>query len=44
LFPDHEVTATGFDGAVLLLYPSRAYLPRRVWVVADFLKEKIGGL
>jgi DNA-binding transcriptional LysR family regulator len=44
LFPDHEVTATGFDGAVWLLYPSRAYLPRRVRVVADFLKAKIGGL
>jgi DNA-binding transcriptional LysR family regulator len=44
LFPDHEVTATGFDGAVWLLYPSRAYLPRRVRVVADFLKAKIGGI
>jgi DNA-binding transcriptional LysR family regulator len=42
LFPDHEVTASSFDSAAWLLYPSRAYLPRRVRAVADFLKSRIG--
>jgi DNA-binding transcriptional LysR family regulator len=41
LFPDLEATATNFDSAVWLLYPSRAYLPRRVRAVIDFLKTKI---
>lgn len=38
LFPDHEVTAGSFDSAVWLLYPSRAYLPRRVRAVVEFMK------
>jgi DNA-binding transcriptional LysR family regulator len=41
LFPDHEVTAGQFDSAVWLLYPTRVYLPRRVRVVVDFLKERL---
>lgn len=41
LFPNHEVTAANFEApAVWLLYPSRAYLPLKVRVFADFLKEK----
>jgi len=41
LFPDHDVTAANFEApAVWLLYPSRAYLPLKVRVFADFLKEK----
>lgn len=41
LFPALEATATDFDSAVWLLYASRAYLPRRVRAVADFLKARI---
>jgi DNA-binding transcriptional LysR family regulator len=40
LFPTHEATAAGFDGAAWLLYPSRAYVPRRVRAVVEFFKER----
>ena len=43
LFPQHEVSATGFDSAVWLLYPSRAYVPRRVRVVMDALRQGLEG-
>ena len=43
LFPQHEVSATGFDSAVWLLYPSRAYVPRRVRVVVDALRQGLEG-
>lgn len=39
LFPDHEVTATTFDTAAWLLYPSREYLPRKTRNVIDFLRS-----
>ncbi|MGL4232926.1 MAG: LysR substrate-binding domain-containing protein, partial [Casimicrobium sp.] len=39
LFPKHRVTATDFETAVRLLYPSRAYLPLKVRVFIDFLKS-----
>jgi DNA-binding transcriptional LysR family regulator len=42
LFPDHAVTATDFETAAWLLYPSRRYLPRKVRVVIDFLRQKFG--
>lgn len=41
LFPDHACTATEFDTAAWALYPSRAYLPRRVRVMIDFLRERL---
>ena len=41
LFPHHEVTAANFDAAVWLLYASRAYIPRRVRAVVEFLKQRI---
>jgi DNA-binding transcriptional LysR family regulator len=41
LFPQHDVTAANFDAAVWLLYASRAYVPRRVRAVVDFLKQHI---
>lgn len=41
LFPGHEVTATDFDGAVWLLYASRAQVPRRVRAVVELLKERL---
>jgi DNA-binding transcriptional LysR family regulator len=40
LFPDYEVTATDFETAAWLLYPSRTYLPRKVRVVIDFLRQE----
>lgn len=42
LFPAHRVTATTFDTAVWLLYPSRSFLPRKVRAMIDFLREKLG--
>ncbi|MDJ0945949.1 MAG: LysR family transcriptional regulator [Kiloniellales bacterium] len=46
LFPGHRVTATDFDTAAWLLYPSRAYLPLKVRAFVDFLKVRLrpGGL
>ena len=43
LFPDREVTATNFDGAVWLLYVSREHLPQRVRAVVNFLKAALDG-
>lgn len=42
LFPDQEVTATTFDTAAWLLYPSRTFLPRKTRVMIDFLREALG--
>jgi DNA-binding transcriptional LysR family regulator len=39
LFPAHAATATSFDTAAWLVYPSRAYLPGKVRAMADFLRE-----
>lgn len=41
VFPDYHVTATDFDSAAWLLYPSRAYLPNKVRVMIDFLKQRL---
>ncbi len=41
VFPDHAVTATRFDTAAWLVYPSRAYLPNKVRVAIDFLRAQI---
>ena len=41
LFPAYEVTATSFDTAAWLLYPSRAYLPQKVRVMIDFLRANV---
>jgi DNA-binding transcriptional LysR family regulator len=40
LFPGYRATASEFDTAAWMLYPSRSYLPRKVRVLAEFLKEK----
>lgn len=40
LFPDYRATASEFETAAWLLYPSRSYLPRKVRAFADFLKDK----
>lgn len=42
LFPDHACAASSFETAAWLLYPSRSYLPQKVRVMIDFLKEKWG--
>ena len=43
VFPDYEVTATDFSTAAWLVYPSRAYVPLKVRVFIDFLKNSISG-
>lgn len=40
LFPEHQATASEFDTAAWMLYPSRGYLPLKVRAFADFLKAK----
>jgi DNA-binding transcriptional LysR family regulator len=40
LFPDQHATASEFDTAAWMLYPSRSYLPRKVRLFADYLKEQ----
>lgn len=40
LFAAHHVTATDFETAVRLLYPSRAYLPLKVRAFIDFMKAQ----
>lgn len=42
LFPDHACAAASFETAAWLLYPSRSYLPQKVRVMIDFLKEHYG--
>lgn len=41
LFPDYQVSAHNFDTAVWLMTPSRSYVPLRVRLFTDFMKEKI---
>jgi DNA-binding transcriptional LysR family regulator len=40
LFREYRATASELDTAAWMLYPSRSYLPLKVRVLADFLKEK----
>jgi DNA-binding transcriptional LysR family regulator len=42
LFPDHQVSATTFDTAAWLLYPSANYLPNRVQATMSFLRREFG--
>jgi DNA-binding transcriptional LysR family regulator len=39
LLQDYDVTATDFSTAAWLVYPSRAYVPLKVRVFIDFLKQ-----
>lgn len=41
VFPAYDCTATEFDTAAWVLYPSRSFLPRKVRVAIDFLREKL---
>jgi DNA-binding transcriptional LysR family regulator len=42
LLPEWDVTATNFETAIWLVYPSRAYLPGKVRAMIDFLKAELG--
>ncbi len=42
VFPDYEATATTFETAAWLLYPSRAFLPARVRAVITQLQAALG--
>lgn len=42
LFPQHEASARDLPSSVWLLHASRAFVPRRVRVVADYLRERLG--
>ncbi len=44
VFPNYQVTATDFNTAVWLVYPSRNYVPLKVRVFIDFLKNSIRGI
>lgn len=41
VLPDYRVTATEFNTAAWLVYPSRSYLPLKVQVFCQFLKQRI---
>jgi DNA-binding transcriptional LysR family regulator len=41
VFPTYDVTATNFSTAIWLVYPSRAYVPLKVRVLTEFLKQSI---
>ncbi|TYQ27767.1 LysR family transcriptional regulator [Pseudanabaena sp. UWO311] len=43
VFPSYDVTARDFSSAAWLVYPSRAYVPLKVRVFIDFLKQRISG-
>lgn len=43
VFPDHRVTATTFDTAAWLVYPSRSFLPHKVRAAVDFLRRHLPG-
>ncbi|MEM7057543.1 MAG: LysR family transcriptional regulator [Pseudomonadota bacterium] len=40
LFPDFDVTATSFNTAAWIVYPSRSYLPAKVRAMIDFMKDR----
>lgn len=41
--PGYEATATSFDTAAWLLYPSRTFVPNKVRVMIDFLRRELHG-
>ncbi len=38
---DYDVTATDFETSAWLVYPSRTYIPLKVNVFIEFLKERL---
>ncbi len=43
VFPECEVTATTFETGAWVVYPSRSFLPRKVRVMVDYLREALQG-
>jgi DNA-binding transcriptional LysR family regulator len=41
LFPAYHATATTFDTAAFVLYPNRAFLPAKVRLTIDFLRQQL---
>ena len=41
LFPKHRVTATDFDTAAWIIYPSKRFMPARVRATIDFLRSNL---
>jgi DNA-binding transcriptional LysR family regulator len=41
VLPEHRAAATTFDTAAWLVYPSRAFLPRKVRAMVDFLRVRL---
>jgi DNA-binding transcriptional LysR family regulator len=41
VFPDYAVTGTDFNTAAWLVYPSRAYVPLKVRVFIEFIKNSV---
>lgn len=41
LFPAYHATATTFDTAAFVLYPNRAFLPTKVRLTIDFLRQQL---
>lgn len=41
VLPEYEVTATDFNTSAWLVYPSRNYVPLKVKVLIDFLKQHL---
>ena len=41
VLPNYDVTATDFNTAAWLIYPSRAYVPLKVKVFSEFLKQHL---
>lgn len=44
VLPNYDVTATDFDTAAWLVYPSRRYIPAKVKVFVDFFKQALPSL
>lgn len=44
ILPEYEATPTEFDAALWLVYPSRAYVPRKVGVFVDYLENALRAL
>ena len=42
LFGDYTITATDFNSAIWLLYPSQAFIPRKTQIWIDYLVETLG--
>lgn len=41
LFPKYDVTAAHFENAIWILYPSRSFLPLKVKLFIEFIREKL---